>query len=102
MEIILTGDQLDAQTAEKHGLVSKVVEPAETVNEAVKIGAKIASLSQPIVAMAKECVNQAYNLTLRDGIQFEKRVFHSTFATADRKEGMTAFSEKRKPVWKNE
>lgn len=102
MEIILTGDQFDAHTAEKHGLVSRVVEPAETVNEAVKVAAKIASLSQPIIAMAKECVNAAHNLSLRDGIQFEKRVFHSTFATHDRKEGMGAFAEKRKPQWKHE
>ncbi|EAR87285.1 enoyl-CoA hydratase/isomerase (macronuclear) [Tetrahymena thermophila SB210] len=102
MELVLTGDQIDAHTAEKHGLVSKVVEPTETVNEAVKIAAKIASLSQPIVAMAKEAVNQAHNLPLKDGLQYEKRLFHSTFATQDRKEGMTAFAEKRKPQWKNE
>lgn len=102
MELVLTGDQLDAVTAEKYGLVSRVVDPAETVNEAMKIAAKIAGLSQPIIAMAKESVNQAHNLSLRDGIQFEKRVFHSTFATADRKEGMTAFAEKRKPQWTNQ
>ncbi|KAL4470714.1 hypothetical protein ABPG72_016719 [Tetrahymena utriculariae] len=102
MELVLTGDQIDAHTAEKHGLVSKVVEPTETVNEAVKIAAKIASLSQPIVAMAKEAVNQAHNLPLKDGLQYEKRLFYSTFATHDRKEGMTAFTEKKKPQWKNE
>ncbi|EGR30138.1 mitochondrial short-chain enoyl-coenzyme a hydratase 1 precursor, putative [Ichthyophthirius multifiliis] len=101
MEYILTGNQWDAQTAEQHGLVSRVVEPSETVNEALKLAAQISSFSSPIVQMAKECVNQSYNLTLRDGVQFEKKVFHATFATEDRKEGMSAFVEKRKPNWKN-
>ncbi|KRX00349.1 hypothetical protein PPERSA_10848 [Pseudocohnilembus persalinus] len=102
MDIILSGDQFTAQEAEKLGLVAKIFEPSELVEETVKQANKIASYSQPIVAMAKESVNQSFNLTLRDGIQFEKRVFHSTFATKDRTEGMKAFVEKREPQWKNE
>ena len=75
------------------------MDQGQTVNEALKVARKIASHSKPIVMMAKEAVNEAYETGLSDGLRFEKRVFHATFATNDRKEGMTAFAEKRKPAW---
>lgn len=97
MEMCLTGLPITAQEAEKLGLVSRVVAPKDLVGEAVKMGEKIASHSKLIVAMCKESVNQAYETTLQEGLHFEKRTFHTTFATSDRKEGMTAFAEKRAP-----
>lgn len=102
MEIVLTGNQINAAEAEKMGLVARVYPPGKLVEEAVKIGEKIASLSPLVVSMAKESVNTAYETTLREGLHFEKRMFHGTFATEDRKEGMTAFVEKRAPNFKNE
>jgi enoyl-CoA hydratase/carnithine racemase len=102
MEMILTGDPITAQDAEKAGLVSRVVPAAELVTKAIETGNKIASYSKPIVSLAKESVNAAYETTLEQGVTFERRLFHSTFATKDQKEGMTAFAEKRKPVWSNE
>jgi enoyl-CoA hydratase len=101
MEMCLTGRMMDAAEAERSGLVSRVVAAAELVDEAIKVAAKIASLSRPVVMLAKESVNRAYETTLSEGVQFERRVFHSTFAIEDRKEGMTAFAEKRPPVFKN-
>jgi len=101
MEMCLTGRQMDAAEAERVGLVSRVVPVAELVEEAVKVATKIAGLSRPIVLMTKECVNTAYETTLAEGVHFERRVFHSTFATEDQKEGMAAFAEKRQPSWKN-
>jgi len=97
MEMCLTGNQITAQEAEKLGLVSHVVPVKELVPSALKIAEKISSHSKLIVRMCKECVNQAYELTLQQGLQVEKRGFHATFATNDRKEGMSAFAEKRKP-----
>ncbi|KAI4456550.1 enoyl-coa hydratase-related [Holotrichia oblita] len=97
MEIALTGDQVTAQEAEKMGLVSKIFPADKLVDEAVKLGEKIAKNSPLIVAMCKESVNTAFETTLREGLHFEKRTFHGTFATKDRKEGMTAFIEKRPP-----
>ncbi|XP_022910175.1 probable enoyl-CoA hydratase, mitochondrial [Onthophagus taurus] len=97
MEIVLTGDQITAQDAEKMGLVSKIFPADQLVNEAVKLGEKISKNSPLIVSMCKESVNTAYETTLREGLHFEKRTFHGTFATKDRKEGMTAFVEKRPP-----
>nr|XP_033327253.1 probable enoyl-CoA hydratase, mitochondrial [Megalopta genalis] len=102
MEMVLTGNFITAEEAEKSGLVSKVVPADKLLAETVKLGEKIASHSQLIVAMAKESVNTAYETTLQEGLHFEKRMFHGTFATADRKEGMTAFIEKRTPNFKNE
>lgn len=102
MEIVLTGNQFTAEEAEKSGLVSKVIPSDKLVSEAVKLGEKIASHSPLIVSMAKESVNQAFEMTLQEGLHFEKRMFHGTFATADRKEGMTAFVEKRSPKFTNE
>lgn len=95
MEMVLTGNQITAQEAEKMGLVSKVVEASKLVEETVKLAEKIASLSPVAVILAKEAVNAAYETTLTEGLRFEKRSFHGTFATQDRKEGMTAFVEKR-------
>lgn len=97
MEIVLTGDQFTAQDAEKWGLVSKVFPADKVVDEAIKLGEKISSNSKLIVAICKESVNNAYETTLEQGLKTEKRYFHATFATSDRKEGMTAFAEKRKP-----
>mmetsp|Transcript_700 Transcript_700/g.1020 ORF Transcript_700/g.1020 Transcript_700/m.1020 type:complete len:290 (-) Transcript_700:43-912(-) len=99
MEMVLTGDFIDAEKAAKAGLVGRVVSSETLVEEALKTAAKIASMSQPIVAMAKECVNESQELSLTEGLQYEKRLFHSTFATADKKEGMNAFVEKRNPNW---
>jgi enoyl-CoA hydratase len=101
MEMVLTGRMMDAAEAERSGLVSRIVPVAQLVDEAVKVAGEIASLSRPAVMMAKEAVNRAYETTLAEGILFERRVFHSTFATADQKEGMAAFAEKRPPKFKN-
>ncbi|XP_041363132.1 enoyl-CoA hydratase, mitochondrial-like [Gigantopelta aegis] len=102
MEMVLTGNMITAQEAEKAGLVSKVFEPASLVDEAVKTAEKIASYSKLVVSMCKEAVNAANEMTLREGLHFEKRIFHSSFATEDRKEGMSAFIEKRPPNFKDE
>uniref|UniRef100_A0A8R1DLS0 Probable enoyl-CoA hydratase, mitochondrial n=1 Tax=Caenorhabditis japonica TaxID=281687 RepID=A0A8R1DLS0_CAEJA len=101
MEVCLTGDQVTAQEAKERGIVSKVFPVDQVVGEAVKLGEKIADQSPLIVQMAKEAVNKAYELTLQEGLHFERRLFHATFATKDRKEGMTAFAEKRKPQWES-
>jgi len=101
MEMCLTGRMMDAEEAERCGLVSRVVPAAELVEEAVKTAAKIARLSLPVAMMAKESVNRAFETTLSEGIRFERRLFHSTFATEDQKEGMAAFVEKRKPTFRN-
>ncbi|XP_067045037.1 enoyl-CoA hydratase, mitochondrial-like isoform X3 [Acropora muricata] len=97
MEMILTGDSISAEEAKNCGLVSKVFPAEELVNEAVKTAEKISGLSKIAVQLAKEAVNTGYETSLSEGLHFEKRVFHSTFSTDDRKEGMTAFVEKRKP-----
>lgn len=101
MEMCLTGRMMDATEAERSGLVSRVVPVAELLNEAFKAAEKICSLSRPIVMIAKESVNRAYETTLAEGIRFERRIFHSTFATEDQKEGMSAFAEKRKAAFKH-
>ena len=101
MEMCLTGRMIDAQEAERSGLASRVIPLAELIDEALKTAAKIAEFSLPIAMMVKESVNRAYETTLAEGVRFERRLFHSTFATEDQKEGMAAFSEKRKPEFKN-
>jgi enoyl-CoA hydratase/carnithine racemase len=101
MEMCLTGRNMDAAEAERAGLVSRVVPLADLLPEALKAAAKIAEQSLPIVAMTKETVNRAYETTLSEGIRFERRLFHAMFATEDQKEGMAAFSEKRKPQFKD-
>merc|ERR1712216_365894 len=95
MDLCLTGRFMDAEEAERAGLVARVVPAEELVETAISAAATIASFSQPIVKMAKECVDKAFETTLKEGVHFERRLFHSTFATADQKEGMSAFVEKR-------
>ena len=101
MDMCLTGRMMDAAEAERSGLVSRIVPADKLIDEALKVASKIASLSRPVAMMAKEAVNRAYETTLAEGIRFERRLFHSTFATEDQKEGMAAFIEKRKPAFKN-
>jgi enoyl-CoA hydratase len=101
MDMILTGRMMDAAEAERSNLVCRVVPAADLVAEALKMGEKIASLSAPSVAMAKEAVNVAYETTLREGVRFERRLFYSLFSTEDQKEGMTAFAEKRAAQFTN-
>jgi len=101
MEMVLTGRMMDAEEAERAGLVSRVVPVEDLVDEAVKVADTICDLSRPIVMLAKESVNRAYETTLNEGVRFERRLFHSTFATHDQKEGMAAFVEKRQPDFRN-
>jgi enoyl-CoA hydratase len=101
MDLCLTGRMMDAQEAERAGLVSRIVPADQLLDEALAAAQRIASLSQPVVMMAKEAVNRAFETTLAEGVRFERRLFHSTFATEDQKEGMAAFVEKRKPVFRN-
>jgi enoyl-CoA hydratase len=100
MDLVLTGRMMDAVEAERSGLVSRIVPADKLIDEAVAAAEKIASLSRPAVLMAKESVNRAYEVTLAEGMHFERRLFHSLFATEDQKEGMAAFAEKRKPQFK--
>ncbi len=101
MELCLTGRMMDAAEAERSGLVSRVLPVAELLPEALKAAAAIAGFSRPAVMMTKEAVNRAYETTLAEGVRFERRVFHATFATQDQKEGMAAFIEKRAPHFTN-
>ncbi len=101
MDLCLTGRMMDAQEAERCGLVARVVPAESLLDEALAAARTIAGLSRPSVLMAKEAVNRAYETTLAEGIRFERRLFHSTFGTEDQKEGMSAFAEKRKPDWKH-
>ncbi|KAG0419396.1 hypothetical protein HPB47_004141 [Ixodes persulcatus] len=101
MEMMLTGNQITAAEADKYGLVSKVFPPDQLVDEAVKLGEKIASFSQVSVALCKESVNHSFETTLQEGLRVEKRLFHSSFALDDREEGMSAFVEKRPPKFTN-
>lgn len=101
MEMCLTGRMIDAAEAERCGLVSRVVPAADLVAEALKTAAQIAALSLPAVMLAKDCVNRAFETTLAEGVRYERRVFHSLFATEDQKEGMKAFVEKRAAAFHN-
>ena len=97
MEMILTGRMMDAAEAERSGLVARVVEGPNLLDEALATGRTIAAMSTPIAMMAKEAVNRADEISLAEGVRFERRVFHAMFATDDQKEGMAAFTEKRQP-----
>ncbi|HYM03767.1 MAG TPA: enoyl-CoA hydratase [Stellaceae bacterium] len=101
MDMVLTARMMDAAEAERSGLVSRVVPAARLLDEAIAVATKITEMSRPSVMIAKEAVNRAYETTLAEGVRFERRVFHSLFATEDQKEGMAAFIEKRKPAFKN-
>lgn len=101
MDLCLTGRLMDAHEAESAGLVARVVDQERLLEEAVAAAEKIAGFSQTAVGMVKETVSRAFEQTLSEGLRFERRLFHSLFATEDQKEGMAAFIEKRKPVFKN-
>jgi enoyl-CoA hydratase len=101
MDLCLTGRMMDAAEAESSGLVARVVPVASLMEEAMKVAETIASMSLPAVMIAKEAINRAFETTLAEGVRFERRVFHSLFATEDQKEGMAAFVEKRPPKFKN-
>ena len=102
MDIILTGRIMDAAEADRSGLVARVVPVASLMEEALKVADTIASMSLPSLLAAKEAVNAAFETSLAEGVRFERRVFHSLFASADQKEGMAAFIAKRPPKFQNE
>lgn len=101
MDLALTARMMDAAEAERAGLVSRVVSADKLLDEALGAAAAICEFSLPSVMLAKECINRAYESGLSEGVLFERRMFHALFATADQKEGMGAFIEKRKPAFKN-
>jgi enoyl-CoA hydratase len=101
MDLCLTARMMDAQEAERAGLVSRVVPLDKLMEEAMAVAEKIAGYSLPVVMMLKESINRAYESSLSEGILFERRLFHSQFGLADQREGMAAFVEKRKPSFKN-
>ncbi len=101
MDMCLTGRMMDAEEAERSGLVSRIVPAADLMEETMKVAERIAAMSRPATVMAKESVNRAYETTLSEGVRFERRLFHSTFSTEDQKEGMAAFVEKRQPSFRN-
>ena len=101
MEMCLTGRQMDAQEAERAGLVARVVPVESLLEETLKAAQAIAEKSLPSTMLIKESINRAFETSLSEGVRFERRVFHAVFATADQKEGMAAFVEKRKPVFNN-
>ncbi len=102
MEMCLTGRMMGAEEAERSGLVARVVPAADLLNEALKTAETIASMSLPIAMMTKETINRADEVSLSEGIRFERRLFHAMFATADQKEGMAAFVEKRAPQFNDQ
>jgi enoyl-CoA hydratase len=101
MDLVLTGRMMDAQEAERAGLVARIVAPDKLVDEAIAVAASVCAYSLPAVMMAKEAVNRAYEGSLSEGILFERRNFHALFATEDQKEGMQAFLDKRKPTFRH-
>ncbi len=101
MDLVLTGRMMDAAEAERAGLVSRVVPAAQLMPEVLQAAELINAMSGPSVMMAKDCVNRAFESGLDDGVSYERHVFHSLFATADQKEGMDAFLNKRKPAFRH-
>lgn len=101
MDMVLTGRTMDAAEAERCGLVSRLVPTATLIDEALRSASLIAGYSTPVTLLAKEAVNRAFETSLAEGVRFERRLFHSTFAIEDQKEGMNAFSEKRPPQFKH-
>jgi enoyl-CoA hydratase len=101
MDLILTGRMMDAAEAERLGLAARIVPLQGLLEEALKVADTIASMSLPSVLAAKEAVNRAFETSLAEGVRFERRVFHSLFATRDQKEGMAAFIEKRQPKFEH-
>lgn len=101
MDLVLSGRMMDVQEAERAGLVARILPLENFLNEVVAIAQGIAGMSTPVAMMAKQCVNAALETTLELGLQYERRVFHATFALQDQKEGMAAFVEKRAPEFKN-
>ncbi|CAG8529586.1 6757_t:CDS:2 [Paraglomus occultum] len=101
MEYALSGRPFTAQEAEKWGLVSKIFPKDQLLGEAIKLAEEIAGFSQPAIQACKEAVNSAYELSLKEGMHFERRLFQALFALNDKKEGMNAFVEKRAPKWTN-
>lgn len=97
MELCLTGRTMDAVEAERAGLVSRIVPAEELLAEALTVAETVSAMSAPVAMMAKEAVNRAFETTLAEGVRFERRLFHAVFATADQKEGMSAFVDKRAP-----
>jgi enoyl-CoA hydratase len=102
MDLCLTGRMMDAIEAERSNLVARVVPLAELMNEATKVAETIAAMSLPSVMLAKEAINRAFECSLAEGVRFERRIFHTLFATRDQKEGMAAFIDKRPPQFQNE
>jgi enoyl-CoA hydratase len=101
MDMILTGRMIDAEEAERCGLVARVIPGADLMQETMKAAETIASFSRPSVYAAKEAINRAQETSLAEGLLFERRIFHSLFSTEDQKEGMAAFVEKRAPKFKH-
>ena len=101
MDMVLTTRMMNADEAERSGLVSRIVPDARLIEDSIAIATQIAGYSLPVVMAAKEAVNRAFESSLAEGVLFERRIFHALFATQDQKEGMRAFVEKRKPVFRN-
>ena len=101
MDLILTGRMMGAEEAERAGLVARIVEHDKLMDEALEAAKTIAGFGTPSVMIGKEAVNRAFETTLSEGVNFERRVFYSLFATEDQKEGMAAFAEKRNPEFRN-
>lgn len=101
MEMCLTGRMIDAVEAERSGLVARIVPQDQLLEEALNVAQGIAAKSLPVAMMVKESVNRAFEVSLSEGIRFERRVFHAAFASEDQKEGMAAFIEKREPIFKH-
>ncbi|MFJ6749124.1 MULTISPECIES: enoyl-CoA hydratase [unclassified Streptomyces] len=101
MEMCLTGRTMDATEAERAGLVSRVIPADDLLGEALTVAGTVAGMSLPVAMMAKEAVSRAFETTLTEGVRFERRLFHAVFATADQKEGMSAFVDKRPPDFRH-